>query len=140
MLRSRSCLNARAPRATEVAYTACLRNGPAVSGQPFGRFEADVGQRVVCASIGVERFGGSAAAAQRTDQDFPGEFVERKLGQQRLGLGDGGGEFARFQQHVGELFSCTDPELFRDAGLRADGVEVGQLSESVPVPQFEDGP
>jgi hypothetical protein len=64
----------------------------------------------------------------------------RKLGQQRLGLRNGGGELARSQQRVGELFSCTDPELFRGAGLGAHGVEVGQLPESLPVPQCESGP
>ena len=107
--------------------------------QPFGRFEPDGGQRVVGPSIGVERFGGSATAAQGADQDFPSAFIERKLGQQRLGLRNGGGELTRSQQHVGELFSRTDSELLQGAGLGAHGVKVGQLPESGPVPQCEGG-
>jgi hypothetical protein len=106
--------------------------------QPFGRFEPDGGQRVVGPPIGVERFGGSTTAAQGADQDFPGAFVERKLGQQRLGLRDGG-ELARSEQDVGELFSRTDPELLKGTGLGAHGVDVGQLPESGPVPQCEGG-
>src|SRR6185436_15036927 len=68
--------------------------------EPFGRFEADGGQRVVGATVGVERFGRSSTAAQRADQDLPGGLVERKFGEQCLGLGDGGREVAGFHQCI----------------------------------------